>query len=449
MLLQRNVNDDFLTLVIFQHTGIWFNTYNFPKTEVGSRKSGAPVQTLENLEMKKTLVAIAALAATGAFAQSSVTLYGNLDQTVFGAKQSDGKQVLSSNSNGGSTSAWGLKGVEDLGNGLKAEFNLLSEITLATGQTSSSGTTATKTSASSNAQSTTFNRGAWIGLSDAKYGSFKVGRQNDAVWEQAGKFNNTGINSFGWNNLTAAATGFSTTATANTFNGLAVGTAANNGLGNNVAADIASGAAANNPSASGTAYAFTAGISYETPSFNGFSAKYGASTPKTSYADLSSEGARSQLAIAYSKGPLTASVGQSTLNSVNGDTGAKVTLVGAAYTMGAIKLTAAQQTTKFSGEWAAAHDLDVTGLGVAYTQGKMEYNLGYTIMKDKEDSTYKTTQTGLTARYNFSKRTSVYAGYGNGKNTGTNNKTGIIYAGSGLTAAGNNSAYLVGLKHSF
>jgi len=29
--------------------------------------------------MKKSLVALAALAATGAFAQSSVTLYGNVD----------------------------------------------------------------------------------------------------------------------------------------------------------------------------------------------------------------------------------------------------------------------------------------------------------------------------------------------------------------------------------
>ncbi len=36
VLLQRNnANDDFLTVVIFQTTGVWFNTYNFPKTEVG------------------------------------------------------------------------------------------------------------------------------------------------------------------------------------------------------------------------------------------------------------------------------------------------------------------------------------------------------------------------------------------------------------------------------
>jgi predicted porin len=58
---------------------IWFNTRNFPKTEVGSGKTRAPIQTLENLEMKKTLVALAALAATSAFAQSSVVFSGNVD----------------------------------------------------------------------------------------------------------------------------------------------------------------------------------------------------------------------------------------------------------------------------------------------------------------------------------------------------------------------------------
>ncbi len=397
--------------------------------------------------MKKTLVAIAALAATGAFAQSSVTLYGNLDQAVFGAKQSDTKQVLSSASNAGSTSLWGITGSEDLGGGTKAEFDLKSELTLATGQTSSSGTTATKTSASSNAQSTTFNRGAWVGLSDAKFGSFKLGRQNDALWEQAGKFNNTGINSFGWNNLTATATGFSA-ATANSVTGQKVGTTADNGLGNNTSTTT-TGGTANNPSASGTAFAFTAGVSYETPKIAGFSAKYAASTPKTQYNDLSSEGARSQLSLAYANGPLTAAVAQSTLNSGNGETGAKVTLVGAAYTMGAFKFTAAQQDTKFSGQWAAANDMTVQGLGVGFTQGKVEYNLGYTVLKDKETTANKTTQTGVTARYNFSKRTSVYAGYGNGKNEGSTKTTGVVYGGSALTAAGNNSAYLVGLKHAF
>jgi predicted porin len=58
---------------------IWFNTCNFPKTEVGSGKTRAPIQTLENLEMKKTLVALAALASVSAFAQSTVAITGAVD----------------------------------------------------------------------------------------------------------------------------------------------------------------------------------------------------------------------------------------------------------------------------------------------------------------------------------------------------------------------------------
>ena len=46
--------------------------------EVVPRKR-RPYSTLEKLEMKKTLVALAALASVSAFAQSTVEIYGTLD----------------------------------------------------------------------------------------------------------------------------------------------------------------------------------------------------------------------------------------------------------------------------------------------------------------------------------------------------------------------------------
>ena len=84
--------------------------------------------------MKKSLIALAALAAVGAAsAQSSVTLYGVID-TNYGwsrLKQSDGgltfkKDYVGLNPTGGnlSGSRWGMKGQEDLGNGLAAVFNV-------------------------------------------------------------------------------------------------------------------------------------------------------------------------------------------------------------------------------------------------------------------------------------------------------------------------------------
>ena len=95
---------------------------------------GALCLTLEKLAMKKSLIALAALAAVGAAsAQSSVTLYGVID-TNYGwgrTTTKDGSLTTKVTTTGlnpaGSNmsgSRWGLKGQEDLGNGLAAVFNV-------------------------------------------------------------------------------------------------------------------------------------------------------------------------------------------------------------------------------------------------------------------------------------------------------------------------------------
>ena len=88
--------------------------------------------------MKKTLIAIAALATVGtAAAQSAVTLYGRID-TNYGWSRAtttkangtkERKTSIGLNPDGKrkgnlSTSRWGLKGQEDIGNGLSAVFNI-------------------------------------------------------------------------------------------------------------------------------------------------------------------------------------------------------------------------------------------------------------------------------------------------------------------------------------
>lgn len=71
--------------------------------------------------MKKTLIALAAVAASGfAMAQSSVTLFGVVDTNVTHVR---GEQNWNGMENGGNASSrLGFRGVEDLGNGLKAQF---------------------------------------------------------------------------------------------------------------------------------------------------------------------------------------------------------------------------------------------------------------------------------------------------------------------------------------
>ena len=64
---------------------------------------------------------LAAVAASGAFAQSSVTVYGRLNVTVESVKNGDDDRVNEVRNN---SSRIGFKGTEDLGGGLKAGFQI-------------------------------------------------------------------------------------------------------------------------------------------------------------------------------------------------------------------------------------------------------------------------------------------------------------------------------------
>lgn len=121
--------------------------------------------------MKKTLVAAATLiAATGAFAQSSVTLYGVVDASLESVKGIDSVTRVSSSNY--ASSRLGFRGVEDLGSGLKAKFVLESAINVDTGE--NGGKTARF-----------FDRAAWLGLEGA-YGELRLGRIDSSIGLLAG-----------------------------------------------------------------------------------------------------------------------------------------------------------------------------------------------------------------------------------------------------------------------
>lgn len=138
--------------------------------------------------MKKTLIALAAVAATGAaFAQSSVTLYGVADVAVGKTNQaglglaSDKFQAIASNTLNNGTSRYGFRGVEDLGGGMKAGFNFEAGISLATGAGNLSGGQA-------------FSRAANVSLMGG-FGEIRAGRSltpsfySVASWELTGTAN--------------------------------------------------------------------------------------------------------------------------------------------------------------------------------------------------------------------------------------------------------------------
>ncbi|HZZ02795.1 porin [Paraburkholderia sp.] len=106
------------------------------------------------------------LAASGAAAaESSVTLYGVVDANIQ-YLDNGGVHSYAEKSGGSTGSLFGLKGSEDLGGGLKAQFNV------ETGFNVNNGGLFADTSA-------LFYRQAWVGLSDDKYGSVTMGRQYD------------------------------------------------------------------------------------------------------------------------------------------------------------------------------------------------------------------------------------------------------------------------------
>ena len=77
------------------------------------------------MQKKLLALAIASLASTGAFAQSSVTISGILDLAIESGKYSDAAGNLTRMAPGaGNTNRLGFRGTEDLGNGMAANFNL-------------------------------------------------------------------------------------------------------------------------------------------------------------------------------------------------------------------------------------------------------------------------------------------------------------------------------------
>jgi predicted porin len=144
--------------------------------------------------MKKSLFALVALNAfcAAAHAQGSVTLYGIVDAGL-GYTSNEavvktagkvgtpavltGSSAYTFTSGTWSGSRWGLKGKEDLGDGLSAIFQLENGFNIGTGQLGQS--------------SREFGRQAFMGLSSTKYGTLTMGRQYDPIVDFVGSIGPT------------------------------------------------------------------------------------------------------------------------------------------------------------------------------------------------------------------------------------------------------------------
>lgn len=103
--------------------------------------------------------------AGAAHAQSSVTLFGLMDNGVSYISNEHGKGLVKANDGVFTPNLWGIKGTEDLGDGLKAIFQLTDQFSVNTGSITPGQQLFSKTS--------------FVGLQDSRFGTVTMGSQYD------------------------------------------------------------------------------------------------------------------------------------------------------------------------------------------------------------------------------------------------------------------------------
>ena len=129
------------------------------------------------MNLQRNLAACAlAMAALPASAQSSVQVYGLVDAMAYRKQLAGEAKVNRLDSGGLSTSFWGVRGSEDLGGGLSAQFDLTSFFRVDAGVPGRSDT------------DPYFARSSWVGLQGA-WGGVRLGRQSTLAFINLVRYN--------------------------------------------------------------------------------------------------------------------------------------------------------------------------------------------------------------------------------------------------------------------
>lgn len=297
--------------------------------------------------MKKSLIALAVLAASGAaLAQSSVTVYGRVDAsvgTIDTGAGSDSK-LFSGGDVGLTTPRLGFMGKEDLGGGLSATFKLEQRINIDTGEV----------------QAPSFKGETSVGLAGG-FGAVRAGRMTtpfDDVRALSNKFNLFDSNGF-------TTTGFAFenfSAKAMKYN------SRNNGM-----------------------------IRYDSPSFGGIYGSLSHAFEQTTGADDTI----TSLQLGYKAGGLNVAFGYQ-----DEKTKLENNMLAASYDFGSFALSGGYQ----SGKTDAGKKENGYNLGVEVPFGAFKLSAGYAAGESKSDNA-ESTGFALGAKYALSKRTSLYGGY--------------------------------------
>ena len=364
--------------------------------------------------MKKSLIALAVLAASGAaMAQSSVTLFGIVDTNVSyldGVSNAAGTNTDSKygiGTSGNATSRLGFRGVEDLGGGLKAGFHLEGEIFGDDG----------------NASGFNFKRRSTVSLAGG-FGEVRLGRDQVPSYTKFisyDVFGQVGIGQFmGWSN----------------WNGNNQTTANNNNDANGIRSSNM--------------------ISYYTPNFSGFTAGLGYGFDEKADTTNSKKGRYVGGYVAYDNGPLSVALSYDessalvlTSPAATGADRNRLTL-GGSYDLNVVKLNAILQQTKDDVPGGSERKVNAYMLGASAPVGAGEVKLQYALYDQKAIDS-KAHQISLGYVHNLSKRTAVYGtvAYMDNKDASKLNLSAKGLGTIDARAGDSQTGYQVGIRHAF
>jgi predicted porin len=350
--------------------------------------------------MKKSLLALAILGASAASvsAQTNVTLYGLADAAI-GMADSDepgSDNAVNVFSGVQSSSRFGIRGSEDLGSGLKATFNIESGVDWDTGA-ASSGTQF-------------WARRAVVGVAGS-FGEVRLGRDYTPGYTAAGTTDIMGLGLFG-NWLTFGSNGGITSRASN-------------------------------------------GVHYTSPNWGGLTLRAMYATGEADDVNRpSGDGDMYGLSGVYSNGPLTVQAYYQALEFENDAFGTDSTDqygVGAQYRFGAFRvaLNYGMADTEVAGGSSIEHEAWGLGLGAKLGVGELLFN--YIAQEADTAGDPEAKSFGIAYVHPLSKRTNLYASYGQLENKGGADLA-LRSAASGIGGGVANTeprAFAVGIRHMF
>ncbi|WP_027818113.1 porin [Paraburkholderia bannensis] len=322
-----------------------------------------------------------------AHAQSSVTLYGVIDNGVEFQNGGDGK-VVRATSGGLFASRYGFKGTEDIGGGIHVNFQLEQGFSAMTGAAANS--------------TAAFNRQAWVGVS-GNFGEVRFGLQNTPQYIFLNReLDPVAVMSMGSPMLN--------------FNSLTI--------------------RVNNA------------ISYFTPTVYGLTAQFMVAM-RDSTTKPSNGLQFYNAAVRYENGPFRVAAGYEQADNATGTSALRVFNAGASVGVGNARFYLAYHTERQTDDSVKRDVYEASGSYFFSPADQLVLMYGYE--HDRTNQGNNAQQIGMTYEHYLSKRTTLYgsAGFIQNRNHAAFTLNGTSYAGVTVAPGSNTRGVILGMVHTF